>query len=246
MTDKKTINTPEHKYAQASASPNTVSEITNGELAEGIGVNGDNGNITEERTSSAHEVSREKREVPEKKSTLAKVGSIISGVVTALLLILIAVLIFSLFSNRDGNGVKVGPYKSLTVVTGSMVPTLKPGDLIVIKTVSADEVAVDDIITFSLPSDEYTYVTHRVVEMKEGPAFVTRGDANNTNDATAVTPDRLVGKYCFKISGFGNLFAWMTSMTGIIIIAAIFVAYCIIEAVVKEVLKKRSNAKKSN
>lgn len=76
---------------------------------------------------------------------------------------------------------------ALTVLTGSMVPTYDPGDVVVVRGVkdARTEVQVGDVISFQpLPNDP-TLVTHRVVAVQstsEGPRWVTRGDANGADD----------------------------------------------------------------
>lgn len=76
---------------------------------------------------------------------------------------------------------------ALTVLTGSMVPTYDPGDVVVVRGVkdARTEVQVGDVISFQPLPDDPTLVTHRVVEVRstsEGPRWVTRGDANGADD----------------------------------------------------------------
>ena len=79
---------------------------------------------------------------------------------------------------------RTGAAQLLTVVSGSMQPTLPLGSLVVVVPRDADAVRVGDVITFSPPGDVRT-VTHRVVDVQGTGTEVslhTRGDANPVAD----------------------------------------------------------------
>ena len=74
-------------------------------------------------------------------------------------------------------------YRSLTVLTGSMQPTLMTGDMVVGKWIRADQARPGDIVTFKSAERGGKLVTHRVrsVQTENGRvAVVTKGDANDT------------------------------------------------------------------
>jgi signal peptidase len=76
------------------------------------------------------------------------------------------------------------------ITSGSMWPTLKKGDLILIKGVdSREEIGVGDVIVYKNPKG---FTIHRVVKLNED-TVVTKGDANNTLDA-AISYDEIIGK----------------------------------------------------
>ncbi|MCL2747880.1 MAG: signal peptidase I [Oscillospiraceae bacterium] len=80
----------------------------------------------------------------------------------------------------------------MAVLSGSMQPSYKEGDLVFIDTnIKPEDLDVGDVIAFHF--DEQTIVTHRIVAV-EGQSFIVRGDANNVNDATAVTYSAIVGQ----------------------------------------------------
>ena len=79
----------------------------------------------------------------------------------------------------------------MVVVSSSMEPTIRPGDLIIVKGIDIKDVNVGDIIVYRNP---YTNrdVVHRVVYKGErnGEVFlITKGDNNATNPF----PDQVVG-----------------------------------------------------
>jgi len=83
----------------------------------------------------------------------------------------------------------VGADSSYTVMSGSMNPTLHPGDLVIIK--GEEPINVGDVVT--VKSGEFTY-THRVVEKLENDRFSLKGDANEDPDPNLVEASQIVGR----------------------------------------------------
>lgn len=81
-------------------------------------------------------------------------------------------------------------YKPLVVLTGSMEPTFKTGSIIYYKEVSQEDIKIGDIITFKLND---SFVSHRVNNI-DNYLYETKGDANNTVDATRIKYSDIVGK----------------------------------------------------
>lgn len=67
-------------------------------------------------------------------------------------------------------------YSLFEVATGSMMPTIQVGDVVIVKI--TEEVNENDIIVYQ---DEESIITHRLIEKNE-ERIVTRGDANNSED----------------------------------------------------------------
>lgn len=114
-------------------------------------------------------------------------------------------------------GPLLGPYKVLTVYSGSMEPTIHTGAVIVVLPVAARDVGVGDIITFQKPSGGGGLVTHRVVAMEGTGAdrsFITKGDANAASDGWRVPANGNGYRYWFGIPGVGFALAWIQSPLG--------------------------------
>ncbi len=96
----------------------------------------------------------------------------------------------------------------LIVLSGSMVPTMLPGDMIIARSVDPNELVVGDVMVFRDPSGRpNTLITHRIIsiEGEEKRIFHTKGDANNAEDIFVVKASDVVGKLIFVIPFVGYL-----------------------------------------
>lgn len=99
---------------------------------------------------------------------------------------------------------------TLTVLSGSMVPALPVGSVVVDRPQPADSLRVGDIVTYSTTaptSGKAELVTHRIVAIDTShgsPVFTTRGDANNVADARPVAADQVRGKVWYHVPYIGT------------------------------------------
>ncbi|MEM3005054.1 MAG: signal peptidase I [Candidatus Bathyarchaeia archaeon] len=94
----------------------------------------------------------------------------------------------------------------LVVVSGSMVPTLNVGDIILIRGAPVENINVGAIVVFHSPREYDTLVVHRVVQkIESGGAvyFKTKGDFNRYPDDWTVSEDHVVGTYAARIPYLG-------------------------------------------
>ena len=116
---------------------------------------------------------------------------------------------------------KIGGYSVLEVVSGSMEPTIKVGDLIIIDT-SAKEFEVDDIVTFYDVNG--SFVTHRIISIDKN-IMVTQGDNNNTKDEPSDMKN-IVGKFVYKMPFVGSLLSSFKSPVFLTVILLIGILFC--------------------
>lgn len=116
-------------------------------------------------------------------------------------------------------------YPVLVVVSGSMIPTLNQGDIIIIRGVDLSQVSKGVIIVFRSPRDEHTLIVHRVQEIvksSSGLFFVTKGDNNpvpdNWNPSPGVPAKLVVGSYIGRVPYVGFIVMKMREPMGIAII----------------------------
>jgi len=108
-------------------------------------------------------------------------------------------------------------HRTMTVLSGSMSPTIEAGDAVVVKAISPLDARIGDIVTFQDPSRDGRLVTHRVRSMRvQGgqASFVTKGDANNATEAWAVPADGSIGRVAYAVPKAGYLLVWSGSPLG--------------------------------
>ena len=112
-------------------------------------------------------------------------------------------------------------YKPVVVLSGSMEPAYPVGSLIYYKTASFEDIDKNDAITFYIDSD--TLVTPRVVVKNEiSQTFVTKGDANPTNDADPVEYKNVAGKALeIYLPVIGSVFASSVKYIAVAVIGGI-------------------------
>ena len=162
--------------------------------------------------------------------TWRKVWNIASIVLVAIV-VLIAVLLM---------GAKIIGLKTYNIVSGSMLPKYKVGDLVYVKSVAPEDIEVEDVITFVL-NEELTVATHRVKAVDyETQHFITKGDANDTFEE--VHFKNLVGKVVFKLPLLGYVADWVQNPPGTYIAVTIG-AVVLILVFLPDMIGKRVKAK---
>ena len=133
---------------------------------------------------------------------LSKIFSLLGLTVSVIVLIVAAAFIAPKF-------VGIMPY---IVKSGSMEPQIHTGAVAFIDT-HEKNVAVGDVITYTIgEAGSEKYVTHRIVGEKPD-GYVTKGDANEVEDANCVKQEQIVGTYRYSIPHAGRLFAQKSKVT---------------------------------
>lgn len=190
------------------------------------------------------------------KKKLKLVSKIISSTLFVILLfIMIFLLVYVvrvkiLANNNDLGEVKLNFY---TILSPSMYPTIKPGDIIV--TYKEDAYYKGDIITFVSSSNISSgkTITHRIysepIEMNGKMQYTTKGDNNPTPDSAPANEDNVLGKVLFKIPKAGYIQQFLLSKIGwvsVILLPCIGVVIYDILKIFKIAGKKTKSAIKKN
>ena len=165
------------------------------------------------------------------KEKLRKIWSVVSTVLVVLIIIGALLLV----------GSRILGYKVFNVISGSMSPTYNVGDMLYVKSVSPLEVKVGDPITFVVDNN-LAVVTHRVIEIDtENGRFYTKGDANNTPDASPVLFGNLIGVPQFSIPKLGYVTDFIQNPPGLYItigICAALIAAVFLPDIIKRIKEK--------
>ena len=142
-------------------------------------------------------------------------------------------------------GTKLFGYQILTVDSGSMEPIFPKDSLIFVKMVDPSELQADDVITFTV-DEKGTLVTHRIVAvLKDERSFITRGDANNTNDPSTVPYGNVVGKAELCLPKAGAVFRVVTAQENrvyVYIVIGILIGLTVMWIILDHIKKKKAKA----
>ena len=180
---------------------------------------------SEEKPKKRREESEDAEE--EESSTGKKILSFVGNIMFYVILIVVVagVALFGLQEEgappRNING-----YSVMTVLTGSMYPTLPIGTLLVMGPVEDNDVQVGDIITF-IRNDRRT-ITHRVEEVIPNfldgrPGFVTKGDAVATKDPEIVRAENVIGQILWSNYFLGQVVVFIQSNVMMVVMGAVMI-----------------------
>ena len=126
-----------------------------------------------------------------------------------------------------------------TVISGSMEPEIPVGSLVYVEGIAPEDVQENDVIAFYGGRDANAIITHRVVEnriiMGE---FITKGDANQTNDMNPVQYENLLGRVEWSVPEVGVIAQMLTGIEGKIA-AGSLIGLAVILHVIAAVLEKK-------
>lgn len=115
-----------------------------------------------------------------------------------------------------------GGYKLYTVQSGSMEPTIHTGSIVTVQPQA--EYQKGDIVTIRESAYSNVTLTHRIVDVKtkEGSIFyVTRGDANKTNDGEERPKANVIGKEIATVPYIGYILAYAKTKNGLLFLIII-------------------------
>lgn len=110
----------------------------------------------------------------------------------------------------------VGGIKPFIVLSESMEPFIKKGDLVFIKEISPNELNEGDIIAFRHTKDDIITL-HRIVEKMTNENeinFRTKGDNNEGEDRLSVKASEIEGIFIKNIEGLGNVAMFIRTPQG--------------------------------
>jgi len=112
-----------------------------------------------------------------------------------------------------------------------MEPSIMTGDIIVIQ--SRSDYQINDVVTFTNSSN--LIVTHRIVEVKNAGTkrYMTKGDANRSEDEDEISKDQIMGKVVFVAPKLGYFVAFTKTMPGLIILVMIPALIYILDELLK-------------
>lgn len=137
--------------------------------------------------------------IKDKKTIVETIDKLLRCVLYIMLAILTINIIFKFIANNDK-----AKYNIFIIVSESMEPNIKVGDIVVENKISEDNLAKGDIITYKTDGEN---ITHRIVNIEvidNVTYYTTKGDNNKIEDKKRITYDDIRGKVIAKIPFIGN------------------------------------------
>jgi signal peptidase I len=126
-------------------------------------------------------------------------------------------------------------HDALTVLSGSMVPTLGVGSVVLDERISPSEARVGDIITFPSSANRNRLITHRLQRVRvrgRSADMVTKGDANNTVERWSVPLGGRLGRVAYHVPKVGYARQWLSgshSRQAIMILVACLALWILVD-----------------
>lgn len=98
---------------------------------------------------------------------------------------------------------------TLTVLSGSMAPSLPAGSVVIDRAAPASSLQVGDVVTYATTdevSGAHILITHRIIALRAGSTgaqFITKGDANGSADDRAVSSSQIRGMVWYHVPYIG-------------------------------------------
>lgn len=133
-----------------------------------------------------------------------KALKIIGNILYYILVVFIVLILLVVILQRvTKNNASIGGIRIFNIVTESMVPEYKVGDILISKSTSLDKIKVGDDIVYLGNKDTFTgkVVTHRVIDIEKNEdgtyLFHTKGIANTAEDPV-VSGSQVYGVIIYK------------------------------------------------
>ena len=103
-----------------------------------------------------------------------------------------------------------GPITYIGVSGTSMLPTLRTGDLVVVR--KSESYGIGDVVVYTIPEGETAageHVIHRIVGGDAVDGFVMKGDNNTEIDRLKPTPDQIIGGETMRLPYVASLLRYL-------------------------------------
>jgi signal peptidase len=108
-------------------------------------------------------------------------------------------------------------FRSFVVMSGSMEPAIRVGDVVVTSPASPLGLRPGDVVTFKDPTVPGRLITHRVLRLSArtgSVSVVTKGDANHSVEQWSIPANGRLGIVRYRIPKLGYLLVWLRRPAG--------------------------------
>lgn len=171
---------------------------------------------------------------------------VIQGLVYVVLALFVLVVVLQRFSN---NKISFFNYRMFTVISESMTPKYKIGDILVSKETEPSKIKVGDVISYKGMSGSFKdkIITHQVTEINKNSSgkyvFHAKGLANIIEDPL-VYEDQLYGVVVYKTKILSLIYKIISTPLGFFLFVFIPIVLTIGTEIIENNLEKIENSKK--
>lgn len=175
-----------------------------------------------------------------KNNKFFKIGSIVFKVI--IFIVMIGFILSVCLQRFSNNKLSIFNYRMFTVISGSMEPKYKIGDVLLAKEVEPEKIKVGDTISYlgNVNSFKDKVVTHQVVGIDKIDGkyyFHTKGLANLVEDPL-VSADQLYGKVIYKSVIISLIYKIVSTNVGFYLFIIIPILYIISSEIISTLLDK--------
>ena len=163
------------------------------------------------------------------------IGNILYYILVVIVLLILLVVLLQRFTH---NNASIGGIRIFNIVTESMVPEYKVGDILISKSIDPSKIEIGDDVVYmgEVGSFQGKIITHRVIDIeKDGDSdkFHTKGIANEYEDPAVVTADQIYGTIIYKTHILSFISKIINNLYGFYFLIFIPLAVLIIVKIVK-------------
>ena len=97
------------------------------------------------------------------------------------------------------------PVRPMVIATGSMLPAIRPGDMVILKDTDARSLQVGDVIAYQTEGFQIVHRVMTILPSRQGNSYIMKGDNNDSPDVNAVQESQILGKVIQIIPYIGLL-----------------------------------------
>ena len=100
-------------------------------------------------------------------------------------------------------------YYAVAIATGSMVPTINKGDVVIVNQQFTEDLETGAVIAYKYGGKVIVHRINDLIKKDKTIIIYTKGDANNDIDGWKVTPDMIIGIVKKKVPAIGFPTIWL-------------------------------------
>lgn len=187
-----------------------------------------------------------------KKGKFKKIFRVIKGIFNVIIVLLVLSFVLMVCLQRfSGNKISFLDYRIFTVVTGSMEPKYKIGDVLIAKEKDPSEIKIGDAISYLAEKGEIknNVVTHEVVNITKDESgaylFHSKGIANLVEDPV-VHESQLYGVVVYKLKLLSFVRKIISTDLGMLLLIIIPILYIIVSEMISILIEKEEKRREKS